>query len=63
MKAGDKNENNEKKPSEIKVRMKIQQLLENNMRPSTGMFGAKELSERNFINDLFKNFDIDFKKI
>jgi hypothetical protein len=60
MKAGD---NNEKKPSEAKVRMKIQELLEKNMRPSTGMFGAKELSERNFVNDLFKHLDIEIKKI
>ena len=55
-------ENSKKDPkkntSEIKVRMQIQQIMHDNMRTPIGMFHSKELNERNFINDLFKNFNI-----
>lgn len=54
---------NNKKPSTVKVRMEIQKLLEKNMRPATGRFHCKELNETGFVNDLFKSFDIDLKKI
>lgn len=48
----------EKKPSEVKVRMEIQKILNDNMRRPMGMFHGKELNERGFVNDLFKNFNI-----
>lgn len=50
------------KPSEGRIRAKVQELLEENMRTPIGMFHGKELNERCFINDLFKNFDITPKK-
>jgi hypothetical protein len=58
MKTGEEN----KKPSEVKTRMKVQELIEKNMRTPLGMFHGKELNERGFVNDLFKNFDITPKK-
>jgi len=61
MEKGDKNKKG--KPSEIQVRVKIQTLLQNNMRAPIGMFHGKELNERGFVNDLFKNFDITPKKL
>jgi len=51
-------ENKENKPSEGKVRVKVQEIIADNMRTPIGMFHGKELNERGFINDLFKHFDI-----
>lgn len=48
--------------SEIKTRMKIQELLNKNMRTPIGMFHGKELNERCFVNDLFKYLDISIKE-
>jgi len=47
-----------KQNSDIKNRMAVQKLLEKNMRQATGMFHSKELNERCFVNDLFKNFNL-----
>lgn len=58
----EKNKDNKDKQSEAKTRAKIQLLLQNNMRTPIGMFHAKELNERNFVNALFKNFDITPKQ-
>lgn len=52
----------ENQPSEVKVRMKVQEILSKNMRRPMGLFHGKELNERCFVNDLFKNFDITPKK-
>jgi hypothetical protein len=52
-----------KNPSEVQVRVKVQTLLQKNMRTPIGMFHGKELNERCFVNDLFKNFDITPKKV
>ena len=52
----------EKQTSEIQVRMKVQTILQKNMRTPIGMYHGKELNERCFVNDLFKNFDITPKK-
>jgi hypothetical protein len=52
----------EKKPSEVRVRMEVQAVLQKNMRAPIGLFHGKELNERCFMNDLFKNFDITPKK-
>ncbi len=51
----------EKSPSELKIRIKIQQLLQDNMRYPIGMFHGKELSEKSFVNDLLKKFNITLK--
>lgn len=58
-------ENNEEKkaPSELQVRVKVQAILAKNMRTPIGLFHGKELNERCFVNDLFKNFDITPKKV
>ena len=59
-----KSENKEEKsPSEVQVRIKVQAILQKNMRTPLGMFHGKELNERCFVNDLFKNFDITPKKV
>ncbi len=50
------------KSSEIKVRSRIQELLEDNMRPSIGRFHSKELNESAFVSDLLKNFNITPKQ-
>lgn len=60
MKTTDKKE--QTNSSETKVRVKIQEILQDNMRTPIGMFHGKELNERSFVNDLFKNFDITPKK-
>lgn len=52
------NKDKNTKPSETQVRLKIQSLLQNNMRTPIGMFHGKELNERGFVNSLFKNFNI-----
>lgn len=49
------------KGSEIKARMKVQELLQKNMRTPLGMFHGKELNERCFVNDIFKALDIKIK--
>ena len=51
-----------KQPSELKIRVKIQQILQDNMRQPIGMFHGKELNEKGFVNDLFKKFNITFKE-
>lgn len=51
----------EKKNSTMQNRAKVQQLIEKNMRQATGMFHSKELNERCFVNDLFKNFNLTLK--
>lgn len=60
MEQGDKTA--EKRNSEAKSRITIQKLLEKNMRQANGMFHCKELNERSFVNDLFKNFDLTPKQ-
>jgi hypothetical protein len=52
----------DKQPTEAQVRMKVQAVLQKNLRTPLGMFHGKELNERGFVNDLFKNFDITPKK-
>jgi hypothetical protein len=52
----------DKQPTEVQVRMKVQAVLQKNLRTPLGMFHGKELNERGFVNDLFKNFDITPKK-
>lgn len=47
-----------KTPSEREMRMKVQKVLQENMRTPIGLFHGKELNERGFVNDLFNNFDI-----
>lgn len=49
---------NKTKNSQLKARVKVQELLEKNTRRAMGMFHAKELNERTFVNDLFKNFTL-----
>lgn len=51
-----------KQTSELKIRVKIQQILQDNMRQPIGMFHGKELSEKSFVNDLFKKFNITLKE-
>lgn len=53
---------NTKQPSELKIRVKIQQILQDNMRQPIGMFHGKELSEKSFVNDLFKKLNITLKE-
>lgn len=48
--------------AELKARMKIQELLQKNMRVPIGMFHGKELNERCFVNDLFKHLNISIKE-
>lgn len=43
---------------QVKVKMKVQAVLQKNLRTPLGMFHGKELNERGFVNDLFKNFNI-----
>lgn len=43
-----------KAPSEVQVRMKVQDIMHKNMRSPIGMFHGKELNERCFLNELFK---------
>ncbi len=50
-----------KKPSTIKARLKVQEILDKNIRNATGLFHGKELNERCFVSDLFKNFHIIIK--
>jgi hypothetical protein len=52
----------DKQPTEVQIRMKVQAVLQKNLRTPLGMFHGKELNERGFVNDLFKNFDITPKK-
>lgn len=64
MKKGEKKQETEEvseKGSEIKARMKVQELLQKNMRTPLGMFHGKELNERCFVNDIFKELDIKLK--
>lgn len=44
--------------SETKSRIKVQDILQKNMRTPIGMFHGKELNERGFISSLFKNFTL-----
>ena len=48
----------DKKQTEVQVKMKVQAVLQKNLRTPLGMFHGKELNERGFVNDLFKNFNI-----
>jgi hypothetical protein len=52
----------DKQPTESQIRIKVQAVLQKNLRTPLGMFHGKELNERGFVNDLFKNFDITPKK-
>ena len=47
-----------KAPSEVQVRMKVQAVMQKNMRTPIGMFHGKELNERGFLNELFIFFYI-----
>jgi hypothetical protein len=40
--------------SKMQVRAKIQELIQDNMRPAIGRFDTKELNERGFTDDLVK---------
>lgn len=51
-----------KVPSQTQMRVKVQELLQNNLRQAIGMFHSKELNEFCFLNDLFKNFDLTPKQ-
>lgn len=44
----------EKGISKMQVRAKIQELIQNNMRPAIGRFDTKELNERGFTDDLVR---------
>lgn len=44
----------EKGISKMQVRVKIQELIQENMRPAIGRFDTKELNERGFTDDLVK---------
>lgn len=44
--------------SQVQVRAKVQELLEDNLREPIGRFHCKELNEHGFLNDLFKNFEL-----
>lgn len=57
-----KTANKKSQPSEARVRAKVQELLNDNMRRPQGMFHGTELNESGFIHDLFKNFEITPKK-
>lgn len=46
------------KTSQMKVRVKVQELLQDNLRYPTGNFRCKELNESGFLRDLFKNFEL-----
>ena len=56
-----KTKNTENKSSEGKMRVKVQKVLQDNLRTPMGMFHGKEINERGFVNDLFKNFNITLK--
>jgi hypothetical protein len=51
------------KLSPVQLRVKIQMLLEKNLRSEIGSFHSKELNEPGFLSDLFKHFDITIKNV
>jgi thioredoxin reductase (NADPH) len=54
--------NNELEENETKIRMRVQKILQNNLREPIGMFHAKELNETILIIDLINNFKLIEKK-
>ena len=46
------------KNQQMKVRIKVQELLQDNLRYPAGNFRAKELNESGFLRDLFNNFEL-----
>jgi len=44
--------------SKMKIRCRLQEILENNTRDSIGSFHSKELNELELINDIFKFFEL-----
>lgn len=50
-----------KQNSDIKVKIKLQEVINDNTRPAIGRFHSKELDERGLIKDLLKKFDIKLK--
>lgn len=62
MSTENKNGKNSLNPSNVRVRAKVQELLNDNMRRPQGMFHGTELNESGFIHDLFKHFELTPKK-
>ena len=46
----------------MKIRCRLQEILENNTRDAIGSFHSKELNEPELINDIFKFFDLKPKQ-
>lgn len=46
------------KTDQMKVRVKVQKLLQDNLRYPVGNFHTKEINESGFLRDLFKNFEL-----
>lgn len=44
--------------SKVQTRIKVQEILQKNLRSANGLFHAKELNERGFLRDLFNNFEL-----
>ena len=55
------NSEEKRKTSPIQIKIKIQEILAEHTRPAIGRFHSKELDEKNFVNDLIKNFEIKIK--
>lgn len=53
----------EKKPSQMKARVKVQEMIEKHTRNAIGRFHAKEFNERLFVDELFKNFTLTPKDV
>jgi len=51
-----------KEATKMKIRCKLQEILEMNTRDSIGSFHSKELNEPELINDIFKFFDLKPKQ-
>jgi len=48
--------------TKMKIRCRLQEILENNTRDAIGSFHSKELNEPELINDIFKFFDLKPKQ-
>jgi len=47
--------------TKMKIRCKLQDIIEDNTRDAIGDFHSKELNEQEFINDIFKIFELKQK--
>lgn len=47
--------------SAMKIRVKLQEVLQNNLRSAIGNFHSKEFNETCFMSDLFRNFELKQK--